>query len=157
MILGNLPFRVKELSFINAALLSLAQSYSCLLLNSGRVKFWGSNKYGKLGIRNVHHKGDGANRTDLIGVDAQHIDIGDTITEVKFASDDIVTQISAGSHFSCALLATGRVKYWGNNFAGQLGIGSKENIGYAAGDMYDINNPNKPESVKHNFQTRYQP
>ncbi len=47
-----------------------------------------------------------------------------------------VTQIAAGTSFSCALLGTGEVRCWGSNLYGQLGIGA----GAPAG-CYDTHDP----------------
>ena len=38
-----------------------------------------------------------------------------------------VTFISSGNLYTCALLADTSARCWGNNFYGQLGIGSKVN------------------------------
>lgn len=46
-----------------------------------------------------------------------------------------VVQVGVGGSFSCALLNNKRVRCWGINTQGQLGIGTSENVGNTPGDM----------------------
>lgn len=41
-------------------------------------------------------------------------------------SNNLVSQITMGDEHACALSAAGRVRCWGNNYAGQLGLGEDE-------------------------------
>ena len=45
--------------------------------------------------------------------------------------------ITAGVNHSCALLANGQVKCWGNNGSGELGQGNINILGDGAGEMGD--------------------
>ena len=47
------------------------------------------------------------------------------------------TALSAGWKHACAILADGRVKCWGRNADGQLGVGSAADVGSAPGQMGD--------------------
>ncbi|MHB8060249.1 MAG: RCC1 domain-containing protein [Gaiellaceae bacterium] len=95
------PARVAGVS--GAAQVSAGGSHTCVLLSGGAVKCWGSNSNGQLGI--------GAWKP-----------FRTTPVEVKGIADG--AEVSAGSGFSCAVLAGGSVDCWGDNSHGQLGNGS---------------------------------
>ncbi|MBX3313895.1 MAG: hypothetical protein KF906_06210 [Actinobacteria bacterium] len=82
--------------------------HSCLLRSDGTVACWGDNDRGQLGI-GVR----GAARSAPVEV------IG--ITDA--------TQIAAGGATSCARLAGGTVRCWGDNQTGQLGNGGTSALG----------------------------
>jgi alpha-tubulin suppressor-like RCC1 family protein len=99
--------------------------HTCALLASGKVKCWGGNTSGQLGIDNK-------------------ISVG--LTKSQMASLKAVSlgrkavAISAGAGHSCAVLDNGATKCWGDNFYGQLGAGSDaEKLGGQAGEMASIN------------------
>ncbi len=98
--------------------------HACALLEDGRVKCWGNNRSGELGL------GDTNNRTAGAGELGRHlaaVDLG----------GHRATMISAGQGFSCALLDSGAVKCWGDNTYGQLGVGDSANHGDGPGEMGD--------------------
>lgn len=93
----------------DAVAVTAGRDHSCALLASGRVACWGDNARGKLG--------DGTNSGPVDGFPV----------EVKNEAGDGpltgVTQISAGTYNTCAVLDTGRALCWGSNLDGQLGTG----------------------------------
>lgn len=93
----------------------------CAVLQDQRVKCWGSNEYGQLGIGNTvpHGNGEGG-----MGGDLPAVDLGLPAVEVQ-----------VGRSFGCARLSDNTLKCWGNNFAGQLGNESTENIGDEPGEI----------------------
>jgi alpha-tubulin suppressor-like RCC1 family protein len=76
--------------------------HTCAVTAVGRAQCWGWNVDGQLGRGNTVDSPVAVNVTGL-------------------ASG--VRAVAAGSRHSCALLATGTVKCWGENFYGQLGTG----------------------------------
>lgn len=88
-------------------------SHTCALLEGGRVRCWGGNEFGQLGLGNTDVIGD-----DELPIAAEPVDIGGD-----------ATQIAAGSYHTCALLEGGQVRCWGANAVGQLGLGNTRNIG----------------------------
>jgi alpha-tubulin suppressor-like RCC1 family protein len=87
-----------------ATAVAAGETQSFALLETGKVMAWGDNAWGQLGI--------GAS-TPIVEKEP---------VEVKGLSE--VVAIAAGSNFSLALLESHKIKAWGLNFDGQLGVGS---------------------------------
>lgn len=89
-----------------AATVSAGGGHSCAVMNDGAVRCWGSGFSGELG--------DGSGSSSHVPVEAVP------------ASDQAVA-VSAGSSHTCAIVAGGSAKCWGNNMSGQTGKGSTGN------------------------------
>jgi alpha-tubulin suppressor-like RCC1 family protein len=87
--------------------------HTCALLETGRVRCWGGNRYGALGYGHLDTIGD-----DELPATAGDVNVGES-----------VVQISAGNDHTCALLATGNVRCWGRGWTGALGYGNTRQIG----------------------------
>ena len=99
--------------------------HTCAILSDDRLKCWGLNKDGELGL------GDVASRGVLPG------QMGDTLPYVELGTGRTVRHVSAGGWHTCAVLDTGDLKCWGYNTWGQLGYGDKLPRGDAAASMGD--------------------
>lgn len=101
----NTPVSVRGLA--NGTQISSAGSHSCALIASGKVKCWGSDPYGQLGY--------GMPRAMTIrGIaSATAVAAGGGAIAVNIAEND--------SEYSCAVVAGGRIRCWGDNRMGQLG------------------------------------
>ncbi|UQA56515.1 RCC1 domain-containing protein [Polyangium aurulentum] len=97
--------------------------HTCALLAGGAVKCWGAGTLGSLGSNDTQPLGDEPN------------EMGSALPFVDVGPGQIVTAIAAGSYHTCALLSTGTLKCWGNNFNGQLGLGDMEGRGDQPGEM----------------------
>ena len=106
-----------------ATSISAGGYHTCALLDDGSVKCWGSNFSGQLGI-------------DKLGAVYGLNQMGDDLPSVYLGEGRTATSIELGSYYSCALLDDGSVKCWGDNWAGQLGLGDEEDRG-RVGDMGD--------------------
>jgi alpha-tubulin suppressor-like RCC1 family protein len=91
-------------------------SHTCALLNSGNVRCWGDGGSGQLGYGNIQLVGDDESPATKSG--ALDVNVGGP-----------VVQISAGFTHTCALLANGRVRCWGDNSRGQLGYPGVDAVG----------------------------
>jgi alpha-tubulin suppressor-like RCC1 family protein len=85
--------------------LALGDSHSCALLQTGRVRCWGSAGFGRLGYGHGFDIGD--NETPA---DAGDVDLGGT-----------AIWIDAGAEHTCAVLSDGTVRCWGAGARGVLG------------------------------------
>jgi alpha-tubulin suppressor-like RCC1 family protein len=99
---SNVPVAVNS-NALGAPALALAAGgqHTCALLEGGAVKCWGSDAFGELGDGN-------APVSQALPIAVQNLG-GSAVS------------IAAGSHHTCALLATGEVKCWGINGSGQVG------------------------------------
>jgi E3 ubiquitin-protein ligase HERC3 len=155
--------------------LSAGYNHTCAVLDNDRIKCWGDNEVGKLGL------GDGVNRgaknTDM-GDQLPYVDIGtgrtakrvvagvnatcaildndqmkcwggiasgdsithggqpdymgDRLPEFDFGSNRSVVSLSVGVSMGCALLDNQKVKCWGSNSFGELGLGDTVSRGYGS-------------------------
>lgn len=100
------PTQVVGLDGGAAAKVSAGGSHTCAVSVGGGVQCWGNNTDGQLG--------DGTTTNRLTPVDV--VGLGSPAVDV-----------TAGERYSCAALANGAAKCWGNNEFGQLGDGTMAN------------------------------
>lgn len=98
----------------------IGSAHTCALLQDGRVKCWGGNERGELGLGDVTNRGTGA--LDDPGM-------GDALPAVDLGTGRTATSLAAGQRHTCALLDNGQVKCWGNNEYGELGQGDRRGRG----------------------------
>jgi len=101
------------------------RDHTCVLLEGGKVKCFGGNDFGELGLGDIKWRGVVAG------------EMGDDLPFVDLGAGAEVVQLRTAASFSCARLSTGVVKCWGRNFHGALGQGDAENRGDAPGEMGD--------------------
>jgi cysteine-rich repeat protein len=99
--------------------------HTCALTNHGTVKCWGDNRYGQLGIGSRENRGDAPNELTGVG------------SAVSLGISSRAIALTAGEFHTCALLEDGRVKCWGLNGIGQLGLGDSQNRGDEPNEMGD--------------------
>lgn len=109
--------------------LSLGFTSFCALLDTDRVKCWGKNSgpvdAGVLGL------GDTFDRYDPSV-------LGDALPYVELGAGRTVKSISSGGYrHTCAILDNNKMKCWGNNLNGQLGIGGRDTPGDEPNEMGD--------------------
>lgn len=103
----------------SAKWIATGQDHACAVMLDGKVRCWGDNAFGQLGI----------------GTTA---DVGDTLGEMPPAIVDvggIAEQVVAGSAHTCVLLTTGKVRCWGAGNYGQLGNMGVATLGDEPGEM----------------------
>ena len=121
---SNLPF-VDLGTGLYPTSMALGNSHSCAIFVNGSLKCWGEMKYLGLGFSDSGGFGDGYGET------------GDNLPFVSLPSGLNVTSISAGHHHTCAVFNDSNMTCWGENSAGQLGIGHQNFIGDGANEMGD--------------------
>ena len=100
-----------------AGAVAAGHHHTCALTLAGGVLCWGRNSEGQLG--------DGSTRQRLAPVAVVGLGSG-------------VVAIGAGFAHTCALLATGGVRCWGNNFHGQIGDGTAGNAWNTPRDVVQL-------------------
>jgi len=105
-----------------AIAVSAGTYHACAILqDGGKVKCWGNNTDGQLGVGDMDDRGDDPNE---MGANLK-------VTEL----DGAATQIITGNSFTCALLTGGKVKCWGYNQYGVVGLGEPGNRGSKPNEM----------------------
>lgn len=100
----------------HAIQLAMGNGHICALLNTSKVKCWGSNQFGEAGNGNSPQSiGDGPNE---MGQNLADVPVGNAV------------QIAGGWQHTCVILeTTHKVTCWGNNVYGQTLPGSSGNVG----------------------------
>ena len=104
--------------------LSVGHFHTCARLDDASVRCWGRSPNGELGYGNEASIGD-----DEVPSTVDPVEVGGR-----------VTQLSAGTFHTCAVLDAGAVRCWGSGQYGELGYGDLADIGddespTAAGDV----------------------
>ncbi len=105
--------------------LALGARHACVILDNDKVKCWGSNAQGQLGL------GDTANRGDGPG------EMGDALPFVDLGAGRTAVHIAASYFHSCAILDNADLKCWGQGNFGALGQGDAQHRGDGPGEMSD--------------------
>ncbi|NDD97506.1 MAG: hypothetical protein EBZ93_08405, partial [Actinobacteria bacterium] len=103
--------------------ISAGAAHTCVVLDNNKVKCWGLNFAGQLGLGDTANRGDAAN------------EMGDNLPTVDLGTGRTAISISAGSNHTCSLLDDNSVKCWGDNTNGQLGLGDTNARGDGASEM----------------------
>ncbi|MGQ0799861.1 MAG: RCC1 domain-containing protein [Pseudomarimonas sp.] len=101
------PLAVQQLATGNGVLAG-GVFHTCSLTAAGGVRCWGQNTLGQVG--------DGSFTDRSLPVDVTGLGSG-------------VTSLAAGGFHTCASLANGGLRCWGNNVSGQLGVGVTGDLG----------------------------
>ncbi len=119
----NLGANVKVLD------IALGSGYSCAIVTGGKVKCFGYNTYGELGLGDTKERGKSSS------------DLGDALPYTEIGTNTIATSIhsSATAEHTCVILSmpiasAQRIKCWGMNFFNELGYGDQ---------IYRGDNPNE--------------
>jgi alpha-tubulin suppressor-like RCC1 family protein len=107
---------VPVLSIRGVVAISAGSTAACALLANGHVRCWGANMAGGLGLGTSI----GPRSCQVQG--GVHFACSPTPTEVL--NLDNAVAISVGGGYGCAVTTNKRVKCWGANYAGTLGIGT---------------------------------
>ncbi len=100
-------------------------THTCALLDSGRVKCWGANAHGELGLGDTIDRGRSSS------------ELGDNLPAINLGTHRTALALAAGDFHTCALLDDGTVKCWGSNGNGELGVGATDSRGDFGGEMGD--------------------
>src|SRR5690606_31788371 len=101
-----------------AVKIAAGNEHACAILDTGKVKCWGANASGQLGLDSA------AVSRGTVGSE-----MGDDLPIVDLGTDYEAIEIACGGLHTCAILAGGSVKCWGDNNWGQLGLGDIANRG----------------------------
>ena len=104
--------------------ISAGYHLSCANFDSGNIKCWGDNYWGQLGLGHYETVG---------GLSGQ---MGDYLPYVNVDNERGVMKTAIGGYRHIrVLLDDGNIKCWGDNWAGQLGLGHREAIGFKDDQM----------------------
>jgi alpha-tubulin suppressor-like RCC1 family protein len=98
----------------SARAITAGSSHTCALLDDFSVRCWGLNSDGQLGSSAIGNLGD------------QPEEMGVALPAVRLGPDSVgASSIAAGANHTCAVQAA-RVRCWGLNLYGRLGVGSAD-------------------------------
>lgn len=99
--------------------------HACAIVEEGRVKCWGGNDSGQLGLGDTEARGD------------QSGEMGERLPFVELGNRKKASMLATSGSFTCALFDDGAIKCWGSNTEGWLGLGDTEDRGDDPGEMGD--------------------
>jgi alpha-tubulin suppressor-like RCC1 family protein len=131
---GNAPGEMGDLlapidlgTDLTAVAIAAGNYHTCAVTNLARIKCWGANHHGALGLGDTSHRGDNAGE---MGDALPFVNLGGFLKTLVLAN-----AVTAGEHSTCARTSSGTVKCWGQNQYGELGLGDTLDRGDGAGEM----------------------
>ena len=107
----------------------------CAILRDGRLKCWGDNTHGQLGLGdsgNTNHRGDGTG------------EMGSSLDAVNLGDGETAVHATLGKEHTCAILEDSAnnktLKCWGRNNRGQLGYGNTTDLNAPASTTVNLRN-----------------
>ncbi|HEX2672571.1 MAG TPA: hypothetical protein VHM25_16930, partial [Polyangiaceae bacterium] len=98
--------------------IAIGRYHACAVLEGGGLKCWGNNSVGALGLGSIQP-------TQGVPEYLPSVDLGGHGAQ----------QVATGESHSCAILDDGKLKCWGYNYDGQLGLGDTINRGDTGGKL----------------------
>ena len=120
----SLPFSLLGSQF-EVHQLALSDTHTCAVNATGAVKCWGEIALLGIGYDDSDGFGDG------------YIEMGDVLPYLSLPTGRSVDMIEAGGSHTCAVLDNNDLICWGENDAGQLGLGNTTHIGDDADEIGD--------------------
>lgn len=105
--------------------LAVGGNNSCMLTFNGTVKCWGVGDYG---VNGQEDKKSFGHSPETIGDYLPYVYLGrrEVVKKVVLGGESAFANQPERASHACALLQSGGIKCWGNNFNGQLGLGIKD-------------------------------
>jgi alpha-tubulin suppressor-like RCC1 family protein len=112
LVIGDKAFDMLKLGYLELGpervkKISAGSFHTCALFENGKVKCWGSNRFGQIG-------------QDMKPLASDPIQLEQDSFYLKLSNEKIIS-IDSGNYTSCALFESGNVKCWGENQYSQLG------------------------------------
>ena len=108
-----------------AKAISTGSRHTCAILDNDKVKCWGDNDDGQLGLGDTDSRGDDTG------------EMGDNLPYVDLGTGRTAKAVSTGYSHTCAILDNDKVKCWGDSDDGQLGLGDIDDRGDDPNEMGD--------------------
>ena len=123
---GSEPFQMGDnLTYVDLGTDVLVESMcdggdmKCVVTTEGKVKCWGYNTWGSLGLGLPHNTKIGDKNGDM----------GDNLPYINLGTNVRVKKIACAYTHVCVVTNDDKVKCWGANFRGQLGLGDRVDRG----------------------------
>jgi alpha-tubulin suppressor-like RCC1 family protein len=104
--------------------MAASQSHTCALYGSqGLVRCWGLNDAGQLGTDSTVTRGEDTDATFS------------SMPYIALPESDYIMDLATGVDHTCIVYRTGRIRCWGGNTSGQLGVDSTVPFGSGTGAL----------------------
>jgi len=104
--------------------LALGEAHSCALFSNNKMKCWGDNQYGQLGLG-----------TTQAQIGTSPGEMGNNLAFLNLGTTSTIVSIHAMHWSTCAVFTNGKARCWGRNDLGQLGLEHNNNIGISSSQM----------------------
>merc|ERR1719242_231111 len=115
---------------------------TCAISTDNRLKCWGANAFGRLGLGDMKDRGDHAG------------EMGQNLADMNLGDDFEIAKVRCSVGHCCAMSTDGELKCWGNNKHGELDYEHRSNVGTRSaldGDLDVIDLGSRPDFIVADF------